>query len=425
MKRCVVLALLPALLILTTTGLAVKDAPKYKTVEAKRFTVADGIQLDSRVDPQQYVAETNQGLQKQLVRANIAEQVVGEGATVSDSDAANSIVIESRLIDFPPEVHGSFKERVMTVEVKIYRRSDRRLLVSSKRDYKVIIQFYTNLQRFSNTTAALVVDEVQKQIKILPPLDSLPPVPPEETKPPATPPQAASGETITNSLILEMVTAKIPEEVIIAKILVSPNNFDLSTSGLADLTQKGLSPAIMKAMIAAPKGGPTPAAVAAPAANAAPILPPVPHHQGPYSVMEVKRLKVAPGVAFPPKGGDPQPYLDAFYERFLKEIERRSLALHAIPEGASAPEPAGADAVTIEGVITNFRADRVGNFLVHTEVGNLTVQFIFYRRSDHLPTGRMTVEVRGCTYLSWYETPERFAKHLPYYVVGGMKYQLK
>ncbi len=93
--------------------------------------------------------------------------------------------------------------------------------------------------------------------KELQPLSSFPPATPAEAEAPAnvaTAPQASSNvEALTNNSIVEMVTAKLPEEVIITKIQTSPNNFDLSTPALADLNQKGISAAIMKAMLTAPR----------------------------------------------------------------------------------------------------------------------------------------------------------------------------
>jgi hypothetical protein len=68
---------------------------------------------------------------------------------------------------------------------------------------------------------------------------------------------------LTNNSIVEMVTAKLPEEVVITKIQTSPNHFDLSTPALSDLNQKGVSAAIMKAMLMAPKA----AVPVAPSAN--------------------------------------------------------------------------------------------------------------------------------------------------------------
>lgn len=49
-----------------------------------------------------------------------------------------------------------------------------------------------------------------------------------------------------------MTAAKLPEDVIIARIQTSSNSFDLSTPALAELSQKGVSAAVMKAMIVAP-----------------------------------------------------------------------------------------------------------------------------------------------------------------------------
>lgn len=63
---------------------------------------------------------------------------------------------------------------------------------------------------------------------------------------------AAAAETLTNDSVLAMQAAGLGDEVIVAKIRSSPNSFDTSTAQVIALKGKGLSPAVLAAMISGP-----------------------------------------------------------------------------------------------------------------------------------------------------------------------------
>ena len=60
-----------------------------------------------------------------------------------------------------------------------------------------------------------------------------------------------SQETLSNQSILQMATAKISADIIIEKIKNSPNEFDLSTSGLVYLTKAAVKENVIEAMFLA------------------------------------------------------------------------------------------------------------------------------------------------------------------------------
>lgn len=65
----------------------------------------------------------------------------------------------------------------------------------------------------------------------------------------ATP--AAAQETLTNDVIVALAGAGLGEQTLVAKIKSSPSSFDVSPAKLIDLKQKGLSDAIIAAMVEA------------------------------------------------------------------------------------------------------------------------------------------------------------------------------
>ncbi len=87
---------------------------------------------------------------------------------------------------------------------------------------------------------------------------------------------AATVETIDNATVFRLLAAGLPDEAVIAKIRASKPNFDLSTDKLIELKNKGVSGAVMAAMLA-------PAQAAAPlefSTDAADLA--VPHYPGVY-----------------------------------------------------------------------------------------------------------------------------------------------
>ena len=94
---------------------------QFKTVEVKHFTQVDGLGLS-----QDFVNSFYDGLREYAPKAKIAEQVVDEGATVSDADAANSAVIEGKFTGY--NKGGFLSSGIVDMEIKLYRRSDHTLI---------------------------------------------------------------------------------------------------------------------------------------------------------------------------------------------------------------------------------------------------------------------------------------------------------
>lgn len=72
-----------------------KDASKYKTVEAKHFDRAEGVELTPEFSDYLYAE-----LRTQLQKTKIFAQVIGEGEVVDDADAPNSVVVSGTLTEY-------------------------------------------------------------------------------------------------------------------------------------------------------------------------------------------------------------------------------------------------------------------------------------------------------------------------------------
>src|SRR5215472_7718624 len=86
-----------ALALLTLAGTArAKDAtPQFKTVEAKHFKTAEGVEL-SPAFADYFYAE----LRNELTKSKLVSEVIGEGEAVDDADAAKSLVISGTITEF-------------------------------------------------------------------------------------------------------------------------------------------------------------------------------------------------------------------------------------------------------------------------------------------------------------------------------------
>jgi len=247
MKRFAVLALV---LFLAGTLSAKDEQHQWKALQVKHFTDKPGVNFTP-----EDLGYLYDGVLEKLRKSKLAEQVLDDGATVPKDIAADSVVMEGTVISFE-QGDPSSRKTSAHVEFKLYRVSDHRLITTTVwlGDKLFLAQVRGNPWFYFGTVAA---EEVAKTTKKLQPLSSFLPAAPAEAETPAivaTAPQVSSNaDVLTNNSIVEMVTAKLPEEVIITKIQTSPNNFDLSTPALAELNQKGVSAAIMKAMLMAPK----------------------------------------------------------------------------------------------------------------------------------------------------------------------------
>ena len=84
------------LLACLSTAAKEKDAtPQYKTAEAKHFTQAEGVELSPAFGDYFYAE-----LREELKKAKLAGEVIGEGETVDDADAPQSIVVTGTITEY-------------------------------------------------------------------------------------------------------------------------------------------------------------------------------------------------------------------------------------------------------------------------------------------------------------------------------------
>jgi hypothetical protein len=129
--RSLAVAVLAMALVACSGALAKeKDAPQFKTVEAKHFTQAEGVELTPAFGDYFY-AELHAELQK----ANLASEVIGEGEAVDDADTPKSMVIVGTITEYKK---GSVVKsaligfgagwKSLKMDADVQRRSDKQVL---------------------------------------------------------------------------------------------------------------------------------------------------------------------------------------------------------------------------------------------------------------------------------------------------------
>lgn len=154
-----------ALALLTVTARAKDEAPQFKTVEAKHFQSAEGVEL-SPAFADYFYAE----LRNELTKAKLAGDVIGEGEAVDDADAAKSAVIKGTITEYKK---GSVVKsaligfgagmRSLKMDADVVRRSDKinlcvlhvHVKVQPRWDEKVMAKF----------AAKQMVGEMKKALK--------------------------------------------------------------------------------------------------------------------------------------------------------------------------------------------------------------------------------------------------------------------
>jgi len=103
---------------------------KYKTVEAKHFDRAEGVELTPEFSDYLYAE-----LRTQLQKTKIFGQVIGEGEVVEDADAPQSVVVTGTLTEYKKGnvaaaviVGFGAGLRSLKLQVKLARRSDQKSL---------------------------------------------------------------------------------------------------------------------------------------------------------------------------------------------------------------------------------------------------------------------------------------------------------
>jgi hypothetical protein len=115
--------------VLPAAKLAAQDVTlPLKAIEVKHFTQAEGLNLS-----QEFIDQFYEGLRTELPKTKVAGQVVEDGGTIADADAANSVVVEGKFLEKKSGFVG-----IVRAEINLYRRSDHQLIttITPKIPYK-------------------------------------------------------------------------------------------------------------------------------------------------------------------------------------------------------------------------------------------------------------------------------------------------
>lgn len=130
--RWVRLVIMVAFLAAVMPAFAKDPEAQFKSVEAKHFTKAEGVELSPDFSDYLYAE-----LRAQLTKAKVFGQVIGEGEVVDAADAPSSIIIEGNITEY--KKGSAVKDaligftagwRSMKVETTIKRRSDQSVVAS-------------------------------------------------------------------------------------------------------------------------------------------------------------------------------------------------------------------------------------------------------------------------------------------------------
>ncbi len=125
MRRFVASVILIALAFGAGILMAKDEASKYKNIQVKHFTVADGVVL-----PDGFTDGFYTYLREQLTKQKAADQVLEDGATIPDADAADSIVVEGKFTSYKPAGHTMLSLGKLGWEINAYRKSDHSLIAT-------------------------------------------------------------------------------------------------------------------------------------------------------------------------------------------------------------------------------------------------------------------------------------------------------
>ena len=92
---------------------------QFKIVEVKQLTQADGLGLS-----QEFLNYFYNGLREELVKSGVAGQVIKEGVAVAEADAANSIILEGKIIEYK----STWYAIIVKSEIKLYIKKDKTLM---------------------------------------------------------------------------------------------------------------------------------------------------------------------------------------------------------------------------------------------------------------------------------------------------------
>ena len=183
--------ILPFCFLFAVAPLAAKDTqPQFNTVVVKHFVNTNGTNQS-----QEFINYFSDGLRSGLEKNKVANQAVGEGVTVADAVAANSLLIEGKFTDF--EKGGGFKIGKLSLEINIYRISDHALVktLTTQAAFKPSpLNKDKNVAEFTGNQTAYLIKQALKNIS----LSSIAPAPPSASAVPTSGTAQAGPEAIAS-----------------------------------------------------------------------------------------------------------------------------------------------------------------------------------------------------------------------------------
>lgn len=147
------------------TAQAKNEAQIFKTVEAKHFKEAEGVELSPSFADYFYAE-----LRSELTKAKVSGEVIGEGEAVEDSDAAKSAVITGTITEYKKGnlvksalIGFGAGMRSLKMDADVVRRSDSQNLCVLHVHVKV--QPNWNEKIMAKFAAKQIVNELKKAMK--------------------------------------------------------------------------------------------------------------------------------------------------------------------------------------------------------------------------------------------------------------------
>jgi hypothetical protein len=148
-----------ALAALGVVSLAAQDVTlPLKAIQVTHFAAAEGLNKG-----QDFFDAFTDGLMKQLPKTKVAGQVLAEGDQVAEADAANSVVVEGKIL----EVKHKSLVGIVRTEVNLYRASDHQLVKNFIAEVPYKPSPLNTDKIIGNAAGGRLAYEIQRQLKKL------------------------------------------------------------------------------------------------------------------------------------------------------------------------------------------------------------------------------------------------------------------
>ena len=154
-----------AFFVAAIPGLAKDKEAQFKSVEAKHFTRAEGVELSPEFTDYLYAE-----LRAELTKAKLFGQVLGEGEVVETADAPSSIIIEGNITEYKKgslakDVIIGFSAgwRSLKLDTTVKRRSDQSVMASPQIHVRASPRWKDKV--LAKEAAHQIVNDLKKALK--------------------------------------------------------------------------------------------------------------------------------------------------------------------------------------------------------------------------------------------------------------------